>query len=232
MDWNLFSSSFTDLTSQQTLMGFVLSAFMVSFLGSWHCAIMCGPIAVHMNSHTRSLASYHVGRIISYMVMGALFGALGTKLLIPENKYVFLIVLIAVLFFIFISSLARLGPLPKKLQWYYKFEQNMKSLLFQKFKINPKSSSLFVGLLTGLLPCGWLYTFYSAAILTKSAFAGAILLLIFNLGSLPALLGASQFFRKAFANSSIKQQKISGLLLMCAALYSVGLHLFHSQIWK
>lgn len=232
MDWSSLSFSYTDLTSQQTLMGFVLSAFMISFLGSWHCAVMCGPIAVHMNTQSRTLSSYHVGRMISYMTMGALFGALGTKLLVPENKFVFSVVLLAVLFFIFISSLARFGPLPKKLQWYYKFEQNMKSLLFQKFKINPKSSSLIVGLLTGLLPCGWLYTFYSAAILTKSAFAGALLLFIFNLGSLPALLGASQFFRKAFANSSVKQQKISGLLLMCAAVYSVGLHLFHSQIWK
>lgn len=230
---NPMNSFLLDISSQQSTLGFVVTAFLISFLGSWHCLVMCGPIAIHMNNNSSASSwAYHGGRLFSYTFLGAIFGALGEKLLVPENKFIFTFVLLTLLFFIFTSGLAKMGTLPKALSWYYRLEQNIKHILFQKLKISPKSSALTVGLLTGFLPCGWLYTFFSAAILTKSAFAGALLLFIFNLGSLPALLGVSQFFKKGLQKASLNQQKISGILIMLAALYSVGLHLYHSQIWQ
>lgn len=45
-----------------------------------------------------------------------------------------------------------------------------------------------VGLLTALLPCGWLYLFALLAAGTGSAFAGASLMAAFWLGSVPALV--------------------------------------------
>lgn len=220
------------LLDQNSTLGFIATAFFISFLGSWHCAVMCGPIAAHMNSSSKANHTYHLGRLLSYTILGALFGTLGEKLLVPENKFVFLFVLIVVFIFILTSALSKFSTLPNGLKWYYKLEKNLKELVFSKFNIHPKTSALGVGLLTGLLPCGWLYTFFSAAILTKSAFAGALLLFVFNLGSLPTLLGASQFFRKALQKASIRQQKISAVLMLFAAVYSVGLHLYHSQIWR
>ena len=54
----------------------VLGILSSSFLGSWHCAGMCGPIATLMSTRN-SLWIYHLGRLISYVSMGALAGALG-----------------------------------------------------------------------------------------------------------------------------------------------------------
>ena len=46
-----------------------------------------------------------------------------------------------------------------------------------------------VGVLTGLLPCGWLWAFVVSAAGTASAFDGAIVMGVFWLGTVPAMTG-------------------------------------------
>jgi uncharacterized protein len=55
---------------------------------------------------------------------------------------------------------------------------------------------LIVGLVTTLLPCGWLYTFVVVAGSTGGAFAGAAVMAVFWVGTVPILfavgLGAAR----------------------------------------
>jgi hypothetical protein len=52
----------------------------------------------------------------------------------------------------------------------------------------PEIRGLLVGLLTTLLPCGWLYTFVVVAGSTGTALAGATVMIAFWIGTVPMLL--------------------------------------------
>ena len=51
----------------------------VAFAGSWHCSLMCGPIVCGL-SEKGNIFYYHLGRMVSYVGGGALFGYLGNHL--------------------------------------------------------------------------------------------------------------------------------------------------------
>src|SRR5690606_26485689 len=57
-------------------------------------------------------------------------------------------------------------------------------------------SALPAGVLTALLPCGWLHGFVLAAAATRSASSGALLLSVFWLGTAPALLMSGTLARR------------------------------------
>ena len=62
----------------------LLTAIVFGLLGSFHCIGMCGPIAfmlpVDRTNQTKrilQISVYHLGRLISYGILGLLFGLLG-----------------------------------------------------------------------------------------------------------------------------------------------------------
>jgi len=210
-------------------MGYMISILVMSFLGSWHCALMCGPIAAHIGVKGRT-SLYQLGRMISYSSVGALFGWIGTRLFNPENRVIFLVSLSFFFFILFSSALARLKWIRTEQLWHKKFENRLKKFIFANFQFRPQGSSFFAGLLTGFLPCGWLFTFYSAASLTKSPFSGALVLFVFWLGSLPSLVTISEFLRSSLLKTSERQQKISGALLLASSFYALVSHIYTSGI--
>jgi sulfite exporter TauE/SafE len=56
------------------------------------------------------------------------------------------------------------------------------------FRMNLRARTFFVGLMTGLLPCGWLYSFVLLAIVSASLIKGALVLIFFWMGTIPALV--------------------------------------------
>ena len=56
-----------------------LSALIFGLLGSVHCAVMCGPIAMVLpkGKHFFNQLSYNFGRISSYLIIGGIFGLIG-----------------------------------------------------------------------------------------------------------------------------------------------------------
>ena len=64
-----------------------ISALIIGLMGSFHCAGMCGPIAVALPLHGNTIlqkifggALYNIGRTVTYGIMGAIFGLLGQGL--------------------------------------------------------------------------------------------------------------------------------------------------------
>ena len=82
--------------------------------------------------------------------------------------------------------------LPKKLQHF--LAQGHAWARKQK----PLPRALVVGVLTAILPCGWLYAFLLVAAGTASPWSGAMVMATFAIGSIPALvavvLGTSSLF--------------------------------------
>lgn len=187
---------------------------------------MCGPIATLMGQR-KSLFSYHLGRLVAYTTLGTLAGYLGQFFLNSQFitlRWVSASLLAAALI---LSGAYFLAP-TKIRNWTtsHAWAQSIWNLLkrLQAFQIG--HSGFVVGLLTALLPCGWLYTYLTAAIATQSPWAGGLTLALFWLGGLPALTAIPMMVRQTIATAGLRRQKIAGCVLIGAGLYSLVSFMF------
>lgn len=187
---------------------FAGSAVSVAFLGSWHCAGMCGPIAALSRSR-KTMALYQAGRLMTYVTLGALAATFGKQILswIPDDKKWIVTVAIGLLSLWVLMSVWSL-ELPGQIQ---------KFLWRNRPRGNETADFLSLGVLNGLLPCHWLYGFLIVAAGFGSPAKGAILLFCLWAGSLPWLLGASSLSAVA-RRLSIRSQWIARGLLVTVIL--------------
>lgn len=82
-------------------------------------------------------------------------------------------------------------------------------------------TSLSAGLLTPFLPCGHLYAFFIGAAATGRAWAGALFMLLFWLGTLPALGFGSRWIYRLLEPGLKKFPKLAGSLFLIAGLLSL-----------
>lgn len=177
------------------------AVFVASLLGSVHCAGMCGAfVAFAVAGDSRPAPSravlhmaYNGGRLITYTLLGALGGALGAAVDLG-GRYAGvqrtaaavsggLMVGFGVVAVLRASGVrvARL-PLPGCLQRAVKRGHQ------RVFSWPPVARAGAVGMLTTLLPCGWLYAFAITAAGTGDPMKGAATMAAFWLGTLPMLI--------------------------------------------
>ena len=206
------------------------SMFMLGLLGTGHCIGMCGPLIFAFPARTGKFSPhvfYHLGRTLTYVVMGGMMGAIGVALAkiatsagSDPQAWIFRIQiglrLLAALFLL-IFGLSRLGVLsepgwlaaasPNKIPG---FKKVLKSAALQ----TGKSEMFILGLMLGLLPCGLSYGALARARPTGSIFDGGVLVLAFAIGTIPGLLllgtGASKIFQRYRRQSDI----LAGLLML------------------
>lgn len=170
-----------------------IQAFIVGLVGSFHCAGMCGPIAIalplnHKSTQTKGISAllYNLGRICTYGLLGFIFGLLGYGLAFwGLQKWVSIGVGMAmiagVLFPLFFSRFKNMGIFNEVLPGF-------KRLFGRLFGQGTYKSSLFVGLLNGFLPCGLVYIALAGAVLMNSPAEGALYMLAFGAGTIPILM--------------------------------------------
>jgi sulfite exporter TauE/SafE len=178
-------------------MTILLSALVLGIMGSFHCAGMCGPIAIALPLHGNTVLQkifggtlYNLGRTITYGIMGAIFGLLGQGIsMIGFQQTISVIMgaimIISVLFPALFKNQYRLDK-----SWF-SFVGKLKKSIGQMFSIRSFSSLFFIGLLNGLLPCGLVYMAIAGAIGTGSAVQGTLYMILFGLGTIPMLLTIS-----------------------------------------
>ncbi|MEN8119124.1 MAG: sulfite exporter TauE/SafE family protein [Bacteroidota bacterium] len=175
----------------------ILSALMLGLLGSFHCAGMCGPIALAIPLNNQSWFSkingsliYNIGRAITYAIMGGIFGLLGKGLVLAGfQKWVSIIMGgIMVTSVLFPSLYKNRFDLDKSA---FSFVGNLKIKLGNLLRKRSYGSLLLIGLLNGLLPCGLVYIAIAGAIATTGSLSGAMFMFIFGLGTLPMLFAIS-----------------------------------------
>ncbi len=210
----------------------ILSIITIAFLGSFgHCVGMCGGIVIAYSStkiksdwtkQVQALAHllYSFGRISTYMILGALFGLVGG--VVTFDNLTSGIFLLLTGFMMVLVGLSLLG----KIKFLTILEHTCsKSPLYQNtFKALLGSQSLFsfylLGMLNGLLPCGFVYVFAITAASTGSAFWGAFVMLIFGLSTLPALFSLG-FFVGVFKQSNLRDLfiKLASILVIAFGIY-------------
>jgi uncharacterized protein len=177
----------------------LISAFVLGLLGSFHCVGMCGPIAFmlpvdHTNSYkkTGQIAIYHFGRLMSYSIIGLIFGLVG------KGLYIFglqqqLSIIIGILMIVVVL-------IPYKTFNKYNFSKplfkgisKVKSALGKALKKKTPDTFLTIGFLNGFLPCGLVYMAVFAAIASGNTFQGSLYMLFFGLGTMPLMTTAIYF---------------------------------------
>lgn len=210
----------------------IITIISIAFLGSFgHCVGMCGGIVIAYSStkirsewskQTQTFAHllYSFGRITTYMILGALFGLVGG--VVTFDNLTSGIFLVITGFMMVLVGLSLLG----KIKFLTMLEHSCsKSSFYQKtFKSLLGSDSLFsfylLGMLNGLLPCGFVYVFAITAASTGSAFWGAIVMLIFGLSTIPALFSLG-FFVGLFKQSNLRDLfiKLASILVIAFGIY-------------
>jgi sulfite exporter TauE/SafE len=191
----------------------LFSIVSIAFLGSFgHCIGMCGGIVVAYTtikihpaspivSKSQAHLLYSLGRVLTYTFLGALFGVLGNTVMFSGNARGILLIVAGVA--MLLAGLSLLG----KLKFLSLIEHSFSSsTLYKKtFKIilNSKSNSSFfaLGMLNGLLPCGFVYFFAITAVGTADPVYGALVMAIFGLSTIPAMFGVGFLTSLATATS-------------------------------
>jgi sulfite exporter TauE/SafE len=128
---------------------------------------------------------YNLGRVVSYTLIGAGVGALGSVISF-DGFFKGLVQLIAGVFMV-VMALILLDLFP----WLRQFNITLPRALASRINgAREKSSSpLVIGLLNGLMPCGPLQAMQLFALSTGSALTGALSMLAFALGTVPLMFG-------------------------------------------
>jgi len=191
-------------------MTLLLSILGASLLGSVHCAAMCGGFVCLYSGtgpsrHTSAAphAAYNVGRLVSYLLLGALAGSLGhgvDRIGGVAGIGRLAAVIAGALMVVWGSStlLAALGvPIRSKIA-PRALQATLTSLLVRFRNESPTVRGAATGLLTTLLPCGWLYVFVATAGGTGHVLDAMLIMFVFWLGTLPMMvtigLGAQRMF--------------------------------------
>ena len=170
------------------------TAFVLGFLGSFHCLGMCGPIALALPTTGKgrllflsNRISYNLGRITTYALIGLLFGLLGKGFAITGAQKALSvalgisIILIALLPAAFSSQLNPVGSLGKGVSW-------LKQKMQIQFRRRSYRAVYTIGILNGLLPCGLVYLAAAGAITRATPLEGSLYMAAFGTGTLPAML--------------------------------------------
>ena len=208
-----------------------VTAFLAGLLGSTHCLGMCGGIATALGAvpggagRNRQLFLYHLGRIASYGTAGAIAGALGAAagFAFAVSRWSEILRLATAIVIVVIgldialsgTSRGRWLKLPER--WGARLWRRLAPRARVSLPASPSARALVLGLLWGWLPCGLVYSVLLAAAVAGAASSGAVTMIAFGLGTVPAMAGLS------FVGARLPSPGGSWARLLGAGLVACGL---------
>ena len=183
----------------------LIGVFLAGLLGGLHCFAMCGgwiavvarptgPIELQPSRALRAgQVASHAGRLTTYVLLGAAFGAVGGAAFavalapVQRGMYVAANVLLLLLAFSLVARGIEFGGLERAGLAAFR------KLLPMVTQLAPRSgmaSRFTLGIVWGFTPCALVYGVLPVALLAGSALNGALVMLAFGLGTLPNLLAA------------------------------------------
>lgn len=162
---------------------------------------------------------FNVGRVASYTILGGLVGALGSVLtLSPRVNGIVTIVASAVMIVLGLQLL-------KIFPWLSRFQPKMPKFLGHKIHdmsdSNSKAAPFLLGAGTFFLPCGFTQALQLYVLSKGDPMTGALTMLAFSLGTLPALLSLSalsSFIKGAFQQHFLR---FAGVVVVLLGLFNV-----------
>jgi sulfite exporter TauE/SafE len=223
----------------------IAAIFLASLLGSLHCAGMCGAFMAMATtpapgkcasgglpaSAGRAIfgaqAAYHLGRLATYSVLGALAGGFGAALdhttaLAGLQRGAAAFAGAAMVVFGLITLLRILGVRLAQVKAPEFLRRTLVRGHSAAFELPPLQRAAVVGLLTTLLPCGWLYAFVIGAAGTGSASLGALTMAVFWLGTLPVMVTIGAGLQSLTGALRTRLPLITSVAVIAVGLFTVA----------
>jgi len=215
--------------------GLLLTVFVASLVGSLHCVGMCGPFVAFYSgsdgsSGSRRLvshAAYSGGRLLTYALFGLAAGSVGAALDVAGSLAGF-------------QRIAAIAAGATMITWGLLALLQIRGIrIFKHANGGGRAARLFrrgfslvsdkppvirasvVGLLSGFLPCGWLWAFVVTAAGTGSALGGAAVMAAFWAGTVPALIAVGFGTQLLSAPLRRRVPAVTALLLMALGLFAI-----------
>lgn len=163
---------------------------------------------------------FNVGRILGYTVFGALVGALGSVFTISPRANGFLMIFVSVIMLLLGFQLLHLFPGLRR------FSPRMPKWISHKIHDlsgkDSKGAPMTLGALTFFLPCGFTQAFQLYVLASGDWKVGALTMLVFSLGTMPALVSLSAV--SSFAKGVLQKHllRFVGVLVVMLALFNIN----------
>ncbi|MCC7325281.1 MAG: sulfite exporter TauE/SafE family protein [Burkholderiales bacterium] len=218
----------------------LIGALLAGLLGGLHCVAMCGGwLAVTARPSTAALLparalvlgqlASHAGRLSTYAILGALFGAAGgaalaaaigpvqRALYVAANVLLLLLAVSIAVRGIEFAGLERAG---------LAVFRRLLPVVSRLAPTEGPGSRYVLGMVWGLTPCALVYGVLPVAMLAGGAAEGAAVMLAFGAGTLPNLLAAGWTLarlRHAFARPAVRYAAAAIVALFAlVGLYRAG----------
>jgi sulfite exporter TauE/SafE/plastocyanin domain-containing protein/copper chaperone CopZ len=192
--------------------------FVIGVITSIHCVGMCGGImlsqSIGKDSKNKFEAMkpailYNAGRVLSYTILGGVIGAIGSVFALSLTAKAGLQIFAGVFMIMMGFNMAGFKA-------FRKFQIKLPNFACKAMG-KPKAPFL-VGFLNGLMPCGPLQTMQIFALGTGSAFAGALSMFMFSIGTVPLMLTFGALTGLLSKGYTKKILKYSGILIIMLGL--------------
>jgi sulfite exporter TauE/SafE len=213
----------------------LLTVFFASIVGSLHCIGMCGPFVAFYSGadgsggarRLLSHAAYSGGRLLTYAVFGVAAGIVGAALDVAGSLAGFqrIAAIIAGVTMILWGIFALLQIRGVRIFKHGSGTGRIAKMLRRGFSLvsdkPPVIRAGVVGLLSGFLPCGWLWAFLVTAAGTGGALKGAAVMTAFWAGTVPALLAVGLGAQLVSAPLRRHVPAVTAILLVGLGLYAI-----------
>ena len=168
-------------------------AILLGFLGSLHCAAMCGPLQLALPVPPGGAGRlvfarllYQAARIVTYCLLGVFAGAIGKSLfLVGAQRWLSIgLGLVILTGFLISKKIVFHGPVVRLVS-------RLKFAMSSQLRQRTFRATALLGLLNGLLPCGLVYVATAGAVSQGTVFGAILWMAAFGLGTVPMLLGIS-----------------------------------------
>ena len=162
---------------------------------------------------------FNAGRIVGYTAFGALVGALGSVLTLSPRANGILIVIVSVVMLLLGFQILNLFP------WLRRFSPKMPKfishMIHEMGTKYSKGTPFTFGALTFFLPCGFTQALQLYVLATGDWKIGALTMLTFALGTMPALVSLSAI--TSFAKGVFQKYflRVAGVLIVLLAVFNI-----------
>lgn len=196
-----------------------------SLAGSLHCVAMCGPlVGMHGGARSFQLALVHaLGRLVTYVALGTVAGFIGGAVNLAGDlarvQHVATILAGGVIlgWGIYTIAVAR-GWLRARTHGGALFQHGLVQLRGRR----AVTRAAMIGVLTGFIPCGWLWAFVVTAAGTGHALSGAMVMAVFWLGTVPAMTGVLAIAGPLIARLRTRIPVITACVLIALGLVTLA----------
>jgi len=203
------------------------TAFVIGLIASVStCMAVVGGLVLSMSASfakegdmVRPQIFFHIGRLVTFFVLGGVIGALGSMFQLGGTGTFVLSFIVGVVLLILGINLLDVFP------WARKLQPTVPTLIGNRVQslknVNHTWTPILLGAATFILPCGFTQSMQLYALSTGSFLTGAFIMTAFALGTLPVLALLS------FSSLGIQNKTRSGTFFKTAGLVVIFFGLFN-----